>query len=209
MEDVVHELQNLSAKYIVIRSTVLPGTSKSLGVYFMPEFLTERNFIEDFQNSQQWIIGVNDADNSFKEKIKLLFRTSKEHGCIMSDNVLFTNTCEVELIKNFRNTFLATKVAFCNEFASICKAANVEYENVLCIAATDSRIGESHAHVPGPDGLMGFGGTCFPKDIQAIIRATSESFVACPVLEAVVVRNERTDRPGKDWQEDNGRAVVN
>ena len=208
VEEVVSELRSLGATDIVVRSTVPPGTCAELKVHFLPEFLTERNFIPDFKATPVWVVGTNSEDGSFKQKIQYLLGICKEDGKVCSDTTEFVTTTEGELIKYFRNTFLATKVTFCNEFASICQASGVSYDIVRGIAANDPRIGLSHTGVPGPDGVMGFGGTCLPKDIHAITRAASKQWVPCPLLEAVISRNESIDRPQKDWQLDKGRAVV-
>ena len=73
------------------------------------------------------------------------------------------------MVKYVANTFLATKVSFANEIHSICNFLNIDYNNVIEIAQIDRRLGDSHWKVPGPDGKKGFGGSCFPKDINALI----------------------------------------
>ena len=67
------------------------------------------------------------------------------------------------MIKYFRNSFLAVKVSYCNEFYRLCEKMKISYKNVISTAASDSRINESHTNVPGHDGRFGFGGTCFSK----------------------------------------------
>ena len=112
------------------------------------------------------------------------------------------------MIKYFRNTYLAVKVSFCNEIASLCDKLDVEYENVRKLATLDERIGQSHSQVPGHDGLKGYGGTCFPKDTNSLLNIFNSNFVPSYVLKGAVERNETVDRPQKDWTEDKGRAVV-
>ena len=94
-----------------------------------------------------------------------------------------------------------------NELESICSEVGVDYENVRCIATQDTRIGTGHTKVPGHDGRRGFGGTCFPKDTNALANFAKENFILTPILDAVIKRNEEVDRPEKDWTADKGRAV--
>ena len=74
---------------------------------------------------------------------------------------------EAEMSKYVRNCFLATKVSFFNEIYTICQASNINYDNMIEGVKCDHRIGDSHCQVPGSDGKYGFGGTCFPKDLNA------------------------------------------
>ena len=83
------------------------------------------------------------------------------------------------------------------------------YENVRCIATQDKRIGAGHTKVPGHDGHRGFGGTCFPKDTNALARFVKDNKIPTPILDAVIKRNEKLDRPEKDWMLDKGRVVSN
>ena len=71
------------------------------------------------------------------------------------------------------------------------------------LAANDERIGASHTLVPGHDGKRGFGGTCFPKDVNSMVCQMDNSII----LKAVTQRNENVDRPEKEWEQDKGRAV--
>jgi len=73
----------------------------------------------------------------------------------------------------------------------------------------DDRIGSSHSSVPGHDGKKGFGGTCFPKDMNSLCYEMQKSGMKPYILEAALTRNVVVDRPEKDWNENKGRAVVN
>ena len=205
LETVIYEIKRCTPDTpIVIRSTVPPGTSDRLGCYFMPEFLTERNFMSDFIHTPEWIFG-DDENNTFRSLISDLFTTAKSKNKITSDRVTFVTTKEAEMIKLFRNTFLATKVSFCNEFYRFCEQHTVNYENVRRVAVADSRIGDSHTFVPGPDDRFGFGGTCFPKDVANVVHLMKSSSY---ILRSALTRNETVDRPEKDWEHNKGRAVV-
>ena len=194
---------------IVVRSTVPPGTCARLRVHFMPEFLTEAAAAEDFRRNPVWVLGAPGGapDPAVRAALGAVFRAAKRHRRIESDRTEWVHSTEAELIKYFRNTFLATKVAFCNEFASLCATLGVEYGAVRKHAAVDARIGLSHTAVPGPDGMTGYGGTCFPKDTRGLIGVFDQHRVRCRLLEASVERNETIDRPGREWLSMVGRAV--
>lgn len=213
LESVVEELakiKSLDSMCVVIRSTVPPGTADRLNCFFMPEFLTEKNYINDFKNCPQWIFGLkgNDMDELFKKRIQSLFHMSHKHNQIVSDKCKFLLNKEAEMVKLFRNTFLATKVSFCNEIYDYCKSENINYNNMIKLACDDSRIGHSHSMVPGHDGMKGFGGTCFPKDINNLLNLMKKNNVKSYVLENVIKRNEEHDRNEKDWEANKGRAFV-
>lgn len=217
VKNVVYELQNKNVvnepnNFVVIRSTVLPGTSDELGCYFMPEFLTEKNYANDFRNCKEWIFGLKnkseDHDEIFKTKINNLFRIAKKHNCIVSDSTNFVSNSEAEMIKYFRNCFLALKVSFCNELYDYCQIKGVNYETVRNLATKDDRIGPSHSHVPGHDGKRGYGGTCFPKDTKALLCSMHELGQESYIFEAMNNRNDNVDRPEHDWNKNVGRAVI-
>ena len=171
IESVLNDLKSINYKhFIVLRSTVPPGTCDKLNVYFMPEFLTEKNFINDFINNTDWVFGLlnKSRDEEFKLKISELFTLAFENDRIKYNNLNFVTNKEAEMIKMFINCFLSTKVSFCNEMYQFCEINGINYENVRKIAANDDRILHSHTKVPGHDGSRGFGGTCFPKDTSSL-----------------------------------------
>ena len=203
---------------IVVRSTVPVGTCEKLGVNFMPEFLTEKNWQSDFYNNNLWVFGmdnINDVNQSgtvlnFNDNLNLfrrLLERAKEFDKIKNNAVTFTCTKNAEAIKYGRNSFLATKVSFFNEFQEFCINNDLKYEVVRQLICADERIGDSHSQVPGPDKKRGYGGTCFPKDVASMLHQMKKSKVQTMVLKNVQNRNEKVDRPEKDWQNDKGRAV--
>jgi UDP-glucose 6-dehydrogenase len=113
------------------------------------------------------------------------------------------------MVKMFRNCFLSTKVSFCNEMHQFCELKNINYENVRDLAANDNRILHSHTKVPGPDGKKGFGGTCFPKDTSSLRYEMRKVGMEPYILDSIIKRNEKIDRPEKDWNENEGRAAIN
>lgn len=197
--------------FLVVRSTVLPGTCLKLGTFFMPEFLTENNFEEDFKNCREWIFGLSDDNEKnilFKEYINKLFKCAFKETCIYYDKLTFIQSFEAEMIKYMRNTFLATKVAFCNEIYNYCHQNNIDYNLVKNIAFNDKRIGLSHTDVPGSDGKFGFGGTCFPKDCNALLKDFEQKDIQNYILKNVLERNNNIDRKEKEWEENKGRSVI-
>ena len=196
--------------HIVMRSTVPVGTCDRLGCYFMPEFLTEKNYIQDFINNKDWIFGMQDNPNDgpFRRIMEELFELAHKHGRIKHKTLHFIHNKEAEMVKMFRNTFLATKVSFCNEIYEFCEKKKVNYENVRRLAAADDRILHSHTSVPGHDGRKGFGGTCFPKDTNSLRYEMNKEGMTPYILHAIIERNEKVDRPEQDWNLDPGRAVV-
>jgi len=214
VESVVSQLKKLMRDHstdipIIVRSTVVPGTCDRLGIYFMPEFLTEKNYIEDFINNKDWIIGTPKSHNKHKaEKLQQLLTIAKQNRKIKSDSLTVVLNSEAELAKYCRNSFLALKISFCNEIYQFCEKQNIDYKSVRHLMCLDSRITDSHTQVPGHDGHFGYGGTCFPKDINALSYVMKSCGVKCPVLKSSITRNKSIDRQEKDWEADKGRAVL-
>jgi len=213
VESVIQELSVVldpSKNFVVLRSTVPPGTCDRLGCYFMPEFLTEKNYIQDFIDCENWIIGLRGQpfDDQFQDVIRLLFQSAKAAGQIKYSRVHFLQNKEAEMVKYFRNTYLSVKVSFCNEMEEFCRHHGMDYEAVRLAATLDSRIGSSHSIVPGHDGKRGFGGTCFPKDTNALLYEMNKIGMKSYVLHGALERNHNVDRKEEDWKNDKGRAVV-
>jgi nucleotide sugar dehydrogenase len=213
VRSVLHDLQNVSYNgFIVLRSTVPVGTSDELKCYFMPEFLTEKNYVYDFIHNKDWIFGKlgldEEKDLTFESKIRELFHLAIKNDCIKYNNLHFLTNKEAEMVKMFRNCFLSVKVSFCNEIYEFCQKKGVNYENMRRVAANDDRITHSHTAVPGHDGKRGFGGTCFPKDTSSLNYEMKKSGMNPYIMKAAIERNETVDRPEKEWMEDKGRAFV-
>ena len=193
-------------KTIVIKSTVSPGTTarwnslyQSLDIVFNPEFLTERNAVEDFNNQDRIILGgPRPATTELRRLYSKVF--PKAH-------IIKTGSTHAELVKYFTNCFLATKVAFANEMYQLVTALNHDYDKVVEYATLDNRLGSSHWSVPGPDGDFGFGGHCFPKDLQALLFLTENLDSEDNVLRAVQETNNNV-RKNRDWEKMKGRAVI-
>jgi len=203
--NIVHNCEHFK-QIVVIRSTVSPGTTERLGsmfkclnIVFNPEFLTEANAIEDFKNQNRIILGGRpEATTEVAKVYKVAFPCVPVHEC--------SSVC-AEMVKYVGNCFLATKVSFANEIYQICNKINANYDKVAELASLDPRLGTSHWKVPGPDGHFGFGLTCFPKDINALIALATEVGVDSVMLKAAWQKNLEV-RPEKDWEQLKGRVVI-
>ena len=192
---------------ILLRSTMIPGSTRKfqehfsrLNLVFNPEFLTERSANFDFINQARFILG-GEQKNTSKVADLYKWRFGK------SIPVIETNFETAELIKYMNNCFFATKVSFMNEMKLISDACNADWELAVEGFIRDGRIGHSHLNVPGHDGKFGFGGSCFPKDIQAMIDFGESFGLEMNTLKGAWATNLEV-RPEKDWEELKGRAVV-
>lgn len=211
VDSVISRLRELNYHgFIVIRSTVPVGTSDRFKCNFMPEFLTEKNTLNDFVNNPNWIFGCNDDQNkdAFVNLMTNIINSAHAHKKIAHARITFMKNKEAEMVKYFRNTFLATKISFCNEIYAFCGKHGIDYDNMIEVAAEDVRICKSHTAVPGHDGRFGFGGTCFPKDISSLSSQMEEIGVQHCLVDAVIYRNDNIDRCEKDWMHDVGRTFI-
>ncbi|MDE0847163.1 MAG: UDP-glucose/GDP-mannose dehydrogenase family protein, partial [Acidimicrobiales bacterium] len=176
---------SLSSKAIVVnKSTVPVGTCKvisqiigreDIDIVSNPEFLREGSAIEDFLKPDRIIIGANAIEAS--NRVAELY-SNLESPIIQVD-------CEsAETVKYATNSFLAMKVSFVNALAAVCEAVGADIDSVAKGLGTDNRIGSKFLQ-PGP----GWGGSCFPKDMQALVRLASDSGYKFELLEAVVDAN--------------------
>ena len=189
----------------IIKSTILPGTTEKLSqqyphldIIFSPEFLTERTAKLDMLTQARIVLGgeeriVNSTAKLFEQRF-------------MNKHIIKTDSTTAELIKYMNNTFFATKVSIINEFKLLSDKLGANWEDALYGFSSDGRVGDSHLHVPGPDGRLGYGGTCFPKDVNALITLAKELDTPLNTIEGGWKTN-LTVRPEKDWEADKGRAV--
>jgi len=225
-------LARCSNPYKIVRSTVPVGFSAKHGCYFMPEFLTEARWENDFRSTKEWIVGMPTgtsatitASNSgsavssaaaitdiqrqeFKRRISKLIKRSHKNGAIDSPTVVFCDTNEAEMLKLMKNCFLSAKVGLMNEFYDFSRATNVDYNAVIELAKKDARMGTSHFKVPGPDGLRGFGGTCFPKDTHSLYCQMNAHGTLPYIFPAVLSRNDTRDRAAREWSKDVWRTTI-
>ena len=210
--DIVHkalqeiEVYNTKDNIIILKSTMIPGTVEilqhqypSLNIVFNPEFLTERTAKLDFLTQARIILG---GDKRHTSIVKQLFEERFMHSYVIE-----TDTTTAEMVKYMNNVFFASKVSIMNEFKQVCDSVGADWGVALKGFTADGRIGDSHLNVPGPDGKMGFGGSCFPKDINAFISLAESYDVDVHTIKGAWATNLEV-RPEKDWEELKGRAVV-
>lgn len=179
---------------VAVKSTVIPGTTESViiplieknsgkregsgfGVCVNPEFLREGSAVYDFRNPDRIIIGSSDEKTG--DAFERIFSS-------INSTVVRTDLQTAEMIKYANNAFLATKISFINEIANICKAFGVDVTTVAQGIGLDFRI-SPHFLRAGP----GFGGSCFPKDVQALISASKSAGYDPILLNSVLEVNRR------------------
>jgi UDPglucose 6-dehydrogenase len=203
----IESVNKRSNNIVLIRSTIIPGTTKKLqnkfkklNLVFNPEFLTERSAKFDFINQARFILG---GRKKYTRMVADLYkwRFGEATPCIE------TNFETAELVKYMNNCFFATKVSFLNEMKQVADKAGVDWDLAVEGFVRDGRIGHSHLSVPGPDGKFGFGGSCFPKDIQAMINFGDELNLDLTTLKGAWQTNLKV-RPEKDWENLKGRAII-
>lgn len=177
-----------SYKVFVNKSTVPVGTSekvaeiikktctsdKNFSVVDNPEFLREGNAIEDFMVPDRIIVGVE--DQKAKEIMEHVYRPLARAG----RPLMFTDIKSAETIKYAANSFLATKISFINDVANFCEAVGADVKEVSKGIGLDKRIGPRFLHAG-----IGYGGSCFPKDVQAFIQSGYENGIRFKILESV------------------------
>ena len=205
IENVFYQAQ--TGPMYIIKSTILPGTTKSLqenypylNIIFCPEFLTQRTAKLDMLTQARIIFG---GDIKLTKRVEELFIQR-----FMNRNIIHTDSTTAELIKYMNNSFFATKVSIMNEFKRLSDVLGTNWDDALFGFSSDCRIGDSHLHVPGPDGKAGYGGVCFPKDVNAITSLGRKLGVPLNTLEAGWKTNLEV-RPEQDWHDlGEGKAVT-
>jgi UDPglucose 6-dehydrogenase len=176
-------------KLVVIKSTVLPGTTDLLQerypqhrFMFNPEFLREASAYDDFVNPDRQIVGCTDASRGDAERVmSMLPRAPFERICAAR---------EAEMAKYAANSFLAVKVSFANEVFDLCARMRIGYDAVREIVGADARIGGSHMDVFDA-GYRGYAGKCLPKDSKALLDLARSLKVELQVLGAADRVNSR------------------
>ena len=195
-----------TSSIFVIKSTVPVGTTselnelyKDIKILHSTEFLTAVNANVDFKNPSRNIVG-GESENGLYYVNEFFEKKFNNKLC------LTMNSNSSEFVKYFANTFFATKVSFFNEMYLLSNKLNVSWDDIVNGVMTDRRIGGSHYRVPGKDDDFGFGGTCFPKDINALISMGNDVGVNMNILDAAWKTNLEV-RPEQDWNKLKGRAI--
>lgn len=200
VEECVHYLKQNVSGFIVIKSTVTPvildmfiNRISATRIVYNPEFLMEKSANEDFVNPFMHIFGGS------MEATRNVEAIYNEYSLCKSCPVYHMSAVEASLVKYGINTFLATKVAWFNQFYDMVEKFGGNYGTVIRSITTDKRVGPSHTTVPGFDGKRGFGGACFPKDSAAFLKLSEHSFSILD--EAIRVNNDLRKEYEKDSRE--------
>ena len=207
-------------KPVIIKSTIPPLALEELAkdfrpsihLIYSPEFLTERTAMLDFQQQSRLIFGgyipdivaTTDLVEAYDTNITQI-NTLFSHRFPLVPTI-WTTMRQASLVKYFSNVFFATKISVFNEFAQISEALELDPDEVAGMVLLDQRIGRSHWQVPGHDGRRGFGGSCFPKDVNGYITIARELGVS-PFMARAAWETNLKVRPEKDWEKLVGRAV--
>jgi len=193
--NVAKDLSTLISDYKVIvdKSTVPVGTSQKVtqalsesldsnlyDVVSNPEFLREGVAVEDFMKPERVVIGTR------SEKARLLMKQLYEPFVRQGNPIIFMDEESAEMTKYAANAFLATKISFMNEIANLCDRVGANVDSIRAGIGTDSRIGKRFLF-PG----AGYGGSCFPKDVQALHRTAKANDYSFSILQSVMDVNQK------------------
>jgi UDPglucose 6-dehydrogenase len=163
-----------------VRAAVKSETSIDFAVCSNPEFLKEGAAIEDFMRPDRVVVGV-DSDEAKTVMAELYAPFTRQGG----NRIIFMDIASAEVTKYAANAMLATRISFMNQMALFCELVGADVHNVRLGIGSDQRIGRAFLY-PGP----GYGGSCFPKDVKAIIRTADDLGLSLDVLKSVEAVNE-------------------
>jgi UDPglucose 6-dehydrogenase len=189
VEAVLRELGDSNEHALVMKSTVPVGTGRSIerrrrgiGYVSNPEFLKEGSAVGDFMNPDRVVVGANAGSEEYADRVQALYEP-------LGAEVVRTDVASAEMIKLASNAFLATKISFINEIANVSEELGADVLEVARGMGLDDRIGPKFLR-PG----VGFGGSCFPKDVQALKQLAGNTGYHFQLLTAVVEVNELQKR---------------
>jgi len=220
VEDVFSDIECMSREVgrptdtfvLCLKSTVPPGfTDKMKARYphmritFSPEFLMEKTASKDMLTANRILCGGAPEDTA----VVLQFFLTADQRRVDEGKVLLIHcpAKSAEMTKLMTNGLLFTKVLFCNEIHQLCDKLGISYSEVRWLAVLDNRIGASHTQVPGPDGFLGAGGHCFPKDMHNLAFVAAQQGLQERMFTTVLERNNDL-REEKDWEKMGDRAVT-
>ncbi|SEH10257.1 UDP-glucose dehydrogenase family protein [Thermoleophilum album] len=189
VEAVVAELAEPDDHALVMKSTVPVGTGAAIkrrlpALHYVsnPEFLKEGSAIEDFMHPDRVVIGNDAASSDFADRVAALYEP-------LGAPIVRTDVASAEMIKLASNAFLATKISFINEIANVCEEVGADVAEVARGMGLDARIGPHFLRAGA-----GYGGSCFPKDVQALKQLAGNSGYHFQLLTAVIDVNELQKR---------------
>jgi len=160
----------------LVRDTIAAETTQPFSVVSNPEFLKQGAAIEDFMKPDRVVIGVEEEDERAAQVMKELYGPFTRTGA----PILTMSTESAELCKYAANSILATRISFMNEIANVCELVGADVDHVRKAIGSDRRIGTSFLF-PG----VGYGGSCFPKDTQALLKSAQDKGYDFKILRAV------------------------
>ena len=172
---------------IISKTTAPPKFYERLQIVYpnlvhVPEFLTAKSPLQDFTRQEFVIIGGSIlAYQREAERILKSVQPLKQ--------IRYTSIGEAALAKYIINSFLATKVVFMNEMSELAESHGYKWDDMSMTLSFDTRLGTSHLMVPGPDGQYGFGGGCFPKDTNALVKYANKLGIQLSVLKSALKKN--------------------
>ena len=190
MESVLAELASVGFQGVIISKCTAPAdvyerlNEQYPNLVHAPEFLTATNANRDYVNGTFCIIGGK--HKLYLREAERIIRTSQQS---LGDNVKWCSIGEAALAKYTINCFMSTKVIFMNEMYNLATKMGFDYNTIANMVTMDPRMGKSHMQVPGPDGMFGFGGACFPKDTSALLKTAEQQGIDMMVLDAAVKKN--------------------
>jgi UDPglucose 6-dehydrogenase len=190
LESVLNKLTGYNG-LVICKSTAPPNVytrlelTLDLNLVHVPEFLTQARAKYDYVNPHKIVVGCK---KKLREEVAEVLMAS----AINFDrvNIEYCDIATASFFKYFANNMLAIKVVLNNEFSVLASALGVKWSDVTNIAATDSRLGNTHWAVPGPDGQAGFDGACFPKDTAAFATMAKPYNIPLSVLDAAIQANK-------------------
>jgi UDPglucose 6-dehydrogenase len=189
VEAVLGELGDSSDHALVMKSTVPVGTGRSIqrrrlgtGYVSNPEFLKEGSAVEDFMNPDRIVVGADEGSERFAERVAALYAP-------LDAPVVSTDVASAEMVKLASNAFLATKISFINEIANVSEELGADVAEVARGMGLDERIGPKFLQAG-----IGYGGSCFPKDVQALKQLAGNTGYHFQLLTSVIEVNELQKR---------------
>jgi UDPglucose 6-dehydrogenase len=186
---VVQELPEDSDHVLIMKSTVPAGTGESIrrdmpGLSYVscPEFLKEGTAVKDFMNPDRVVVGADSGDEGAADAVEGLYRP-------LGGEILRTDVASAEMIKLASNAFLATKISFINEIANVCEEVGADVGQVAQGMGLDERIGTAFLRAG-----IGYGGSCFPKDVSALKMLAGNTGYHFQLLTSVIEVNELQKR---------------
>jgi UDPglucose 6-dehydrogenase len=189
VESVLDELGDSGEHALVMKSTVPVGTGRAIqrrrpgtGYVSNPEFLKEGNAVADFMRPDRVVVGADESSREYADRVAALYAP-------LDAPVVSTDVASAEMIKLASNAFLATKISFINEIANVSEELGADVKEVAYGMGLDKRIGPKFLQAG-----IGYGGSCFPKDVQALKQLAGNTGYHFQLLTSVIEVNELQKR---------------